>query len=82
MREIELRADARVTVISERRRRGPYGLAGGGAGAPGENLVRRTARSSPRRLPGKFQIDLGRGAVLTVASPGGGGHGRRARRTR
>ena len=76
VREIELRADARVTVISERRRRGPWGLDGGGPGRPGENRVRRTARSSPQRLPGKFQIDLARGAVLTVASPGGGGYGR------
>ncbi|OGF17300.1 MAG: 5-oxoprolinase [Candidatus Eisenbacteria bacterium RBG_16_71_46] len=76
-RAIELLAPARVTVISERRGRGPYGLAGGAPGAPGVNRVRAPgARGRARRLPGKFQIDLGAGAVLTVASPGGGGHGR------
>ncbi len=75
-REIELLADARVTVIAERRTRGPYGLAGGRPGRPGLNRVRTGARSrKPQALPGKFQVDLPAGAVLTVASPGGGGFG-------
>jgi N-methylhydantoinase B len=73
VRTIELLAPARVTVISERRARGPYGLAGGRRGAPGLNRLTTGGRS--RRMPGKFQIDLGAGAVLTVASPGGGGFG-------
>jgi N-methylhydantoinase B len=76
VREIELLAEARVTVISDRRRRGPYGLAGGAAGAPGENRVRRSPRGPGRKLPGKFQLDLPRGAVVSIASPGGGGYGR------
>jgi N-methylhydantoinase B len=76
-RALELRADARVSVIADRRRRGPWGLAGGGAGAPGVNRVRRTRRSVTLKLPGKFQVDLPKGAVITVASPGGGGFGRR-----
>src|SRR5262249_5484653 len=42
-RVLELRSEARVTVVSERRVRGPYGLADGAAGAPGENRVRRAA---------------------------------------
>jgi N-methylhydantoinase B len=97
VRTLELLAPARVTVISERRVRGPYGLAGGAAGAPGVNRVansaarsvrsagrvqRRSTRARARRLPGKFQIDLGAGAVLTVCSPGGGGFGRATRRER
>jgi N-methylhydantoinase B len=83
VRSLELLADARVTLISERRERGPYGLAGGAPGRPGENRVRERADSrSSRRLPGKVQIDLHRGAVVTVASPGGGGFGRpRSRRS-
>jgi N-methylhydantoinase B len=79
-RVIALRAPARVTVISERRVLKPWGLAGGGAGARGVNLLRAAlARGRPARLPGKFQIDLTSGAVLTVASPGGGGFGRSPR---
>jgi N-methylhydantoinase B len=74
-REIELTAPARVTVISERRVRGPYGLAGGRAGSTGSNRIRRPG-ARDERLPGKFLIDLPANAVLSVASPGGGGFGR------
>jgi N-methylhydantoinase B len=79
-RVIALRAPARVTVISERRVLRPWGLAGGGAGARGVNQVSAGAGRPARRLPGKFQVDLESGAVLTVASPGGGGFGRPGRR--
>ena len=79
-REIELLAPARVTVMSERRARGPWGLAGGDSGSPGVNRVREPGRRA-RRMGGKFTVDLDRGAVITVASPGGGGYGS-ARRTR
>jgi len=79
-RTLALRAPARVTVISDRRRRGPWGLAGGDPGKPGTNRVQRRATSGrATALPGKFQIDLPADAVLTVASPGGGGHGRAPR---
>jgi len=88
VRALELLAPARVTVMSDRRVRGPYGLQGGAPGATGKNSVTRNSVSSnarrEQRLAGKFQIDLDAGAVLTVASPGGGGFGRtrngRARR--
>ena len=76
-RVIELLVPARVTVIAERRKRGPYGLAGGEPGAPGYTEVRMGKRS--RRMPGKFTIDLPRNAVLAIASPGGGGWGTRMR---
>jgi N-methylhydantoinase B len=81
-RVLRLEAAARVTVIAERRVRGPYGLGGGASGAPGVNRVRVRSRAAPRRLPGKFQIDLEAGAELTVESPGGGGHGRAAQARR
>jgi N-methylhydantoinase B len=77
VRAIELLAPARVTVISDRRRLPPYGLRGGRPGARGVNRVQSDAtRGASRALPGKFQIDLEANAVLTVASPGGGGYGR------
>ncbi len=82
VRTLELTAPARVTVISERRRRGPYGRAGGAEGSAGRNVLRERAGLRPRRQPGKFQVDLPAGAVLTVATPGGGGFGRpRSRRS-
>jgi N-methylhydantoinase B len=84
VRAIELRAPARVTVISERRVRGPYGLDGGRDGSAGANSVQvaRGAGRVTRRMPGKFEIALATGAVVTVASPGGGGFGRSSRRAR
>jgi N-methylhydantoinase B len=84
VRAIELGAPARVTVISERRVRGPYGLVGGRAGSAGANTVTVThgTRQVIRRMPGKFEIALATGAVVTVASPGGGGFGRSPRRAR
>ncbi len=77
VRSLELLVGARVTIVSERRTRGPYGLAGGRPGRRGENRVRpRAGARASRVLPGKIQIDLAAGAVVTVASPGGGGFGR------
>jgi len=75
-RSVRLLAPARVTVIAERRLRGPWGLAGGGEGAPGETLVQHDAtRARRERLAPKFTLDLAEGAVLTLRSPGGGGWG-------
>jgi N-methylhydantoinase B len=82
VRSLELLAPARVTLITERRARGPYGLAGGEPGGPGENRVRASAGArSSRSLPAKVQVDLPPGAVVTVVSPGGGGFGEPPRRT-
>ena len=79
-RVIALLAPARVTVMSERRVLRPWGLQGGGPGGRGVNRVRPRTGAVEQTLPGKFQIDLGAGAVLTVASPGGGGFGAGRRR--
>src|SRR6266436_2748107 len=40
-REIEFLTPCDVTILSDRRSRGPYGLAGGRAGAPGRNMLLR-----------------------------------------
>jgi len=81
-RSLELLAPARVTVIAERRGRGPWGLAGGEPGRAGATSVRRPgAGTRPARQPAKFTIDVSKHTVITVASPGGGGWGR-PRRTR
>ncbi|MEA2002335.1 MAG: hydantoinase B/oxoprolinase family protein, partial [Actinomycetota bacterium] len=58
----------------ERRRLAPWGLAGGGPGATGEDwLIRRDG--SRERLPGKTTIDVETGDRLLVLTPGGGGWG-------
>lgn len=72
-REIELLAPATVTLITDRRKRGPYGLQGGEPGAPGKNFLRFKDREE--ELPGKVSRSVPAGAVLKVCSPGGGGWG-------
>jgi len=78
VREIEFLAPARVTILSERRERAPYGLAGGEPGQPGENRLRRAdggANSDEEVLPGKASFDVQPGDVLCIGTPGGGGWG-------
>jgi len=66
--------DARVSVLSDRRKRCPYGVAGGKPGARGENvLVRRTGEEAP--LPGKASFRLSAGETVSIRTPGGGGYG-------
>lgn len=72
-RDLQALTDCRVTLLTERRRRGPYGLAGGGPGQPGENILMRDGREIP--LPGKGTFELKAGEVLSLRTPGGGGYG-------
>lgn len=74
IREIEFLAPAEVTVLSERRLRGPYGLRGGRPGRPGVNTILRGKRRLP--LPGKARTFVRAGDVLRIETPGGGGYGR------
>ena len=53
----------------------PYGLAGGGEGARGENLLTRGADGRRVRLASKASVDVKQGDVFLLATPGGGGYG-------
>lgn len=72
-RDVQVLTDCRVTLLTERRRRGPYGLAGGSPGQPGENILMREGHEMP--LPGKGTFELKAGDVLSLRTPGGGGYG-------
>ncbi len=72
-REVELLADATVTLLTERRRHAPYGLAGGQPGARGENWLIPGDGSKPQRLPGKATLQARAGDRIGIATPGGGG---------
>jgi N-methylhydantoinase B len=75
VREIELLADAEVTLLADRRARGPYGLKGGASGAAGKTeIVHRDGRQEI--LPGKASVRLKKGDRVRIESPGGGGWGR------
>jgi N-methylhydantoinase B len=73
-RELLLLADADVSLLSERRERGPAGVNGGEAGEPGTNLLR--AGWEERALPAKITFRANAGDVICIRSPGGGGWGR------
>jgi N-methylhydantoinase B len=75
VREIEVLTDAQVTLLADRRSRGPYGLAGGADGAPGRTLVIRRDDSA-EEIPGKISVRLRSGERVRIESPGGGGWGR------
>jgi N-methylhydantoinase B len=73
-REIEFLEDAELSLIGERRRHRPWGLAGGEPGATGEDWLFRPG-SAPERLPGKTTLVVRAGDRLLVRTPGGGGWG-------
>jgi N-methylhydantoinase B/oxoprolinase/acetone carboxylase alpha subunit len=73
VREFEFLAPAEVTLLSDRRDRGPWGLAGGGSGKPGRNILLRARRS--QKLPAKSRFETKPGDVLKIETPGGGGWG-------
>jgi N-methylhydantoinase B len=75
IREIEFLGPCQVTLLSDRRQRGPYGLCSGGRGQPGRNILLR--RGKALLLPSKADFRVEGGDVLRIETPGGGGFGRR-----
>ena len=68
IREYEFLAPAQVTVLSERRRHQPWGLAGGGFAKAGAN----TLNNKP--LAAKQSFTVKAGDVVSIATAGGGGY--------
>ena len=66
--------DATLSLLTERRRHGPWGLEGGADGQAGRNLL-RGADGTEEELPAKVTVRLRRGDRVTVETPGGGGYG-------
>jgi len=79
-RDLEVLEDATVSLVTERRVSRPWGLDDGGPGATGENwLLPQGEEARAERLPDKCTVDLHRGDVVRVLTPGGGGYGSFAR---
>jgi N-methylhydantoinase B len=72
-RDLQVLAPAKACIMSDRRRLAPYGLKGGASGHLGRNILIRGGNE--RELPGKACFDMEPGDVLSVRTPGGGGHG-------
>jgi N-methylhydantoinase B len=73
-REMRFLSTATLSLMGERRRNAPWGLAGGEPGAVGEDWLIR-ADGERERLPGKVTVEVGPGDRLVVLTPGGGGWG-------
>jgi len=71
IRALKLLTDAEVTILSERRTRGPYGLQGGESGQPGCNVLISGGEEHP--LAGKVSVSTREGDVIRIETPGGGG---------
>lgn len=74
VREYQFLVPVNLTIISDRRKRRPYGLAGGQAGRAGVNLLIRKGRK--KSLDSKVNLKLEGGDILRIETPGGGGYGK------
>jgi len=69
VRRYQFLAAANFSLLTERRRRQPWGLNGGEAGSEGENWFNQ------ERLSGKVERQAKPGDMISVLTPGGGGWG-------
>jgi len=75
VREIETLAPARMSLLADRRKRGPYGLSGGDEGKPGSAVIIRGGRA--RKIGSKGSWELEAGDRVRIETPGGGGFGKK-----
>ena len=78
VRELTFLEPMSLSILSQHRTEGPYGLAGGEPGAPGsQRLVRADGRIEV--LGSIDAAEVGPGDRLVLETPGGGGYGRAGR---
>ena len=73
-RDIQLLTPGPVTLLTERRLRGPRGAGGGEDGTPGRNVLIRKGEETD--LPGKVTFEAEANDIISVRTPGGGGWGK------
>jgi N-methylhydantoinase B len=69
VREYEFLQTTQATLLTERRTSSPWGLNGGGDGAVGENSL------NGKKIKGKISLQLNKGDLIVIKTPGGGGFG-------
>ncbi|HEX6716481.1 MAG TPA: hydantoinase B/oxoprolinase family protein, partial [Pyrinomonadaceae bacterium] len=74
VREIEALVPARMSLLCDRRKRGPYGLFGGNDGAAGVNTL--ISKKKKSKVASKGSHDLKAGDRIRIETPGGGGWGK------
>jgi len=74
IREYQFLVPANLTIISERRKFQPYGLAGGKPGKKGLNLL---IKGQKKQIVGsKVNLKVAARDILRIETPGGGGYGK------
>jgi N-methylhydantoinase B/acetone carboxylase, alpha subunit len=73
VREIETVVPARMSLLADRRKQGPYGLQGGDDGKAGTNVIIRNGQS--QKIAAKGSHELKAGDRIRIETPGGGGWG-------
>ena len=74
VRRLRFEADATISLLSGRRLRGPYGMAGGEDGSPGRQWIEHP-NGTRTELAGCDRARVGPGDVFVLETPGGGGYG-------
>ncbi len=74
IRNYEFFQAATVSILSDRRKYAPYGLRGGKKGQLGQNTLISEGRSL--KLPSKTTINVKKGDIISIHTPGGGGYGK------
>jgi 5-oxoprolinase (ATP-hydrolysing) len=76
VRRIRFLTPMTAAILSNGRKEGAFGMAGGGAGAPGQNHIERSG--GRRELLGAIgQVEMAVDDVFVISTPGGGGYGER-----
>jgi len=77
IRELEFTEPLSVSLLTQRRLRAPYGLAGGQPGRTGRNTFHPalSRADATQTLPPICELAVNPGDVLTIETPGGGGYG-------
>lgn len=74
-REIEFLEPVELSMLTQRRKRGPWGMDGGESGQPGRNLLKQPGSDHYIEMPGAFTTPVKSGTRLLLETPGGGGWG-------
>jgi len=73
VREYKFLKDMSVSLLTERRKHPPWGLFGGRDGKTGENILIRKGKKI--KLDAKLNLEIRKGDILRIMTPGGGGYG-------
>ena len=76
VREIKFLNNMTAVILSNRRKTTPFGICGGKAGLVGKNILKQRGKKY-KILNSCDSIKVGKGDIITIKTPGGGGYGKK-----